>query len=86
MILSKVKTALLALLATLSAALLAMVGLSRANRLKRTAKKLSRELDRAEREKVNRLYVKKIKIPIITSDLNRMFNDKPGEDGPDNDT
>ncbi len=86
MILDKVKSTLLALLAALSGILLGVVGWNRGQRLKRTAEKLKRELARADAERENRLYVKKIKIPIIVSDTNRMFNDNSGENDTDNDT
>ncbi len=70
-----------------AAALMACVGIlalllgqSKGQQRKRKAKELRRGLDRANREKKNELYVKKVRIRRAIGDINRMFGTK-SDDG-----
>ena len=87
MILGKVKDAFIALLMTCVGFLMLFLGLSKGKERKRVTKQLNDSLSRVDAERMNRLYVKKIRLDKRVAEFNRLHNITPSEDNTDtNDT
>ena len=72
MILSKVKDVVIAALATCVGFLALALGLSKGQRNKKRIEDLNEDLSRADNERLNRMYVKKVRLDRRIDEFNRL--------------